>query len=88
MESVCYLCLILTKINQNLDVSTNFSKNVLNVKFYENPCRESRVVDEVRQVDMTNLRVCIRSVTPRVARENEMQSVTPSSPARGASCPN
>jgi hypothetical protein len=47
--------LSLSYINQNLDVSTNFSKNVPNVKFYENPCRESRVVDGDRQVDMTNL---------------------------------
>ena len=36
-------CLLsLSDINQNLDVSTDFSKNVPNVKFYENPCRESQ----------------------------------------------
>ena len=47
--------LSLSDINQNLDVSTDFSKNVHIVKFYENLCRESRVVDGERQVDMTNL---------------------------------
>jgi len=47
--------LSLSYINQNLDMSTNFSKNVPNVKFHENSLRESRVVDGDRQVDMTNL---------------------------------